>query len=131
MKIVDRIRKKLKEFGMEIFDEHLVEDSEYIFYVENMILFVEIKNEEIGISFQATTLPEQASNITLILNSLGYKLYIMESFIYDTNNKCITGNKAFELIKKTDQLKAVKEYVKEQTFTEMLMAVEEGHGHQC
>ena len=129
MVIVDRVRDKLEEFGLQIFNEHPIEDSEHVFYVENMILFVETNDEEIGLSFQANTIPERAANITLILNSLGYKLDVMESFIYDENNNCLTGAKAFDLIKKTDQMEAVKKYVKEQTLTQLLINSE--HGYEC
>lgn len=129
MKFVERVRDKLNQFGLQIFDDYPIEDPEHMFYVENMILFVNTKKPEIGLSFQATTKPEKAANITLILHQLGCKIDVMESFIYDENRNCLTGDEAFELIKKSDQMKAIKEGMKQQTMIDILMSSE--HGYEC
>ena len=131
MAIVDNVRDKLEEYGLKIFNDYLVEDSEHVFYVENMILFVDKSDDSIGVSFQATTKAEKAANMSLILNETGYELNIMEAFIYDKNNQCITGNEAYELIKNTDKAEAVKEYMKEQAYTHLLMSTPNECGYEC
>ncbi len=120
MTIIDKVRDKLEEYEMKIFSDYPVEDSEHVFYVENMILFVGLLDNSIGISFQATIPPERAANIALILNEIGLELDVMESFIYDKDNKCITGSKAFDLIENTKKATAVQEFIKQQSYNQLL-----------
>jgi len=129
MVIVDSVRDKLEEYGLKIFNEHSVEDSEHVFYAEHMILFVDKSNESVGISFQACTRAEKVANISLILNELDCDLNIMEAFMYDEKSRCLTGDAAYELIKKVDNNTAIKNFVREQTYTQMLMS--DDCGFEC
>jgi hypothetical protein len=121
MMVLDKVRTKLEEYGLQIFAEYPVEDSEYVFYVEDMMLFVGTKDNIIGVSFQATLKPDKTANIMLILNELKLEVDVMESFIYDRNNRCVTGNKAFELIENAKQSTIIQDFLKEQTLHEILL----------
>lgn len=128
MSIVDRLSKKLDEYGMEIYNDHLVEETEHVFYVENMILFVDTIEENIGVSFQASTRPEKVANMMLILNELEKEISVMDSFIYDKNSRCLTGSEAFELIENTKKSNVLQEFLKDQTYQSILMS---NKCHEC
>lgn len=128
MTVLDKIRSKIEEYGLIIFAEYPIEDSEYVFYVEGMMLFVDAKEKSIGVSFQATLKPDKTANIMLILNELGIELAVMEPFIYDSNNRCITGSKAFELIENTKKSTVLQEFLKDQTYQSILMS---NKCHEC
>ena len=121
MTIVERVRSKLDEYGLEIYTDYSVE-TEHVFYVEDMMIFVDTKKETIGVSFQATTKPERAGNIVLILNEMNHDIDVMESFIYDQNNRCLTGNKAFELVVSTNKAKTIQEFLQNQTYNDILLS---------
>ena len=129
MNVVNRVRNKLEEYDLEVYTEYTTEDSEYIFYVECMLLFINIKNEYIGVSFQATTKPERAAKTILILSELDLKINVMESFIYDTKNRVLTGLKAFELVDKTKQTEIIENFLKNQTYQTILRSTE--YFHKC
>jgi len=122
MSILDRVRYKLDEFGLEIYSDYPIADTEHVFYVENMILFVDIKEETIGVSFQATMKPDRAANIILILNDMNKEIDVMESFIYDKNNKCLIGDKAFELIENTKKSTILQDFLKDQAYRSILIS---------
>lgn len=124
MSFVDKVRSKMVEYGLEIYDEYpIVDGEEYVFLVEDMILFVSEEKKTIGVSFQAPTRPEQAANMVLILNEIETgELDVMESFIFDRNNRFISGDKAFDLIEKTKESKTIQEFLKQQTYNEILLS---------
>ena len=128
MTILERVTSKLDEYGLEIYNDYPVDDTEHVFYVENMILFVNKKDESIGVSFQATVKPDKAANMILILNELCPDLDVMESFIYDRNNKCLTGEKEFELIENTKKSEVIQAFLKDQTYQSILMTAD---CHKC
>lgn len=128
MSILNNIRSKLDEFGIEIYSDYQLADTEHVFYVENMILFVDTKEETIGVSFQATMKPDRAANIILILKDVNNEIDIMEPFIYDRNNKCLTGDKAFELIENTKKSTILQDFLKDQTYQSILMTA---NCHEC
>jgi hypothetical protein len=128
MTIVERLTKKLCEYGMEVYSDYLVEETEHVFYVENMILFVDTEEESIGVSFQANTKPEKVARVMLILNELNDEIDVMDSFVFDRNNRCITGEKAFELIENTKKAMVVEEILREQTYRNILTS---NKCHEC
>ncbi len=124
MSIVDETREKLEEYGIEIHTEYPLHDSEHLFMVDNMLLFVNTEENEIGVSFQAETRPRKVANSLLIvlqIESLN-DVDIMESFVIDENNKFISGEKAFEAINKKNQYEALSEMFKEQAYTQVLLS---------
>ena len=122
MTLVEKVTEKLKEYGIKIYKDYRIEDEEeHVFYIEEAILFVGDKKKYIGVSFQATSKPENVANMTLILNEIDDKsLDIMESFIFNQKNEYVSGEKAFDLIKKSNHLKALEEFDKQQLYIEIL-----------
>ncbi len=128
MSIVDNIRSKAEEYGLEIFNDYPIEGKEYVFFIEDMMLFVNEEEKTIGVSFQACTRPERVGNMILILNEINEELDIVESFIFDKNNRYLSGEKAFELIEKTKQSKTIQSFLKDQTLREILLKAK---CHEC
>lgn len=128
MSIVERLSMKLDEYGMTIYSDYLVEETEHVFYVENMMLFVDTVEETIGVSFQVNTKPEKVADMMLILNELNEEIDVMASFIFDKNNRCLSGKEAFKLVDDTKKYDVIKDFIKEQTYQNILMT---SKGHEC
>jgi hypothetical protein len=129
MSIVEKVTKKMNEYGIAIYKDYDIEKDEHVFYVENMMIFTSVKSDTIGISFQATTKPHTVSTLTLIINEIKCKeIYVMESFIFNNKNECVSGDAAYNLIKQSDHLKAVNEVQKEMFYTRIL---EMENGFEC
>lgn len=128
MSIIDKVKAKLEEYGLEIYSDYQASDNEHIFYVEDMILFVDTKDGIISISFQASVKPEDAANAVLIINELNSDINIMDSFVFDRNNVCLTGEKAFDLIDNSKKSKAINEFLKDQTYRQLLLS---NKCHEC
>ena len=107
---VERVREKLEEYGIEVYTDYSITDSEYVFMVEK-------------ISFHAETRPDIASTYTLIMKEIEdmKELEIMESFVVDEGNKFVSGEKAFDLVQRNIIQKVTHEIVKESSYSEMLM----------
>lgn len=123
MDIVEDVRNKLEDYGITIFSDYPLNESEHLFMADNVILFVHTERTEIGVSFQAETRPKTVGDTLLIIMELFDRenIDIMESFVVDENKKFISGEKAFELISKKNQYEAMNEIFKDQTYTEMLL----------
>jgi len=132
MSIIDKVRAKINEYGLEIYSDYPLidgsDDGDYVFFIEEMILFINKKEESIAVSFQASTRPERAANIILILNEIKTNIDIMESFIFDKNNEYISGEKAFDLIEKSKQSNVIQDFLKDQTYKEILLTAK---CHEC
>ena len=50
---VERVREKLEEYGIEIYTDYSITDSEYVFMVEQMAIFINEEEHGIGVSFHA------------------------------------------------------------------------------
>lgn len=120
---IDKVKQKLEEYGIEIYSDYALSDDEYVFMAKKMAVFVNEKENGIGISFHAETRPETAGNYTLILKEIvGIKqIEIMESFVVDNNNKFISGQKAFDTLQKKMIKQVTNELAKEYSYSELLM----------
>lgn len=128
MSIIDKVKAKLEEYGLEIYNDYQASKDEYVFYVEDMIVFVDTKDNTVAVSFQAAVRPDKAANIVLILAELKLNIDVMESFIFDRNNKCLTGEKAFDLINKSKQSETIQDFIRNQAYREILISAK---CHEC
>ena len=127
---VNTVIEKLSEYGFGLFTDYPTEDQGYCFVTKGMIIFLDEDDDSIAITFQADSKPEDVASNLLIINEIEdvTEISIMESFIYDKDNKFISGNKAHDIVKGDIILKAFKELAKQQTYTEILKNVE---GYNC
>ncbi len=126
--------RKLKEFGIPIYNKYDIKSNdknnevEYVLYSENMILFINDIEKYIGVTFQATTKPERAATLILILAQIqGSEIHIMEPFVFNENHEFVSGDQAYKLISETDKEQVLNEYVKKQSYIEMLLSAKKFH----
>lgn len=124
MGLVDVIKKKLDEYGVEIYDEYPTKTGdEYIIYIEEAILFLNEKEFSLSISFQATTKPEDSSSLTLILREVvDITINLMESFIFNDKNEFICGDEAYKLIENHKKMRLLTELTKDRVYSEILQS---------
>lgn len=100
--LVEKVELKLQEYGIQIFDHYEIENDEYTFIVEGMIIVVHKNMKDVSISFQVSTKPEIAANNTLILKEILEikNINIMDSFAFTSEKKLVCGEQAYELLQK-------------------------------
>lgn len=120
---VSKVIEKFDEYGMRVFTDYPTQRNEHCFMVENMIVYLDKKDSTIAVSFLASSRPEHVANNLLILKEIEdvEDIFVMESFVYDMNDKFVSGNDAHELVKKSIELEALKEFTKRQAYTEVLV----------
>ena len=119
--LVEKVQNKLNEYDFTIYNHYSADEEEYIFMVEDMLLFVHKKKNEVNISFQVTTRPDIVAQHILILKEIeNTEINIMDSFIYDHQRTFVSGDKAFNLVENSIKNQGVKEFIEKQTMTEML-----------
>lgn len=129
MKLIDKIINTLGNYGIVINNIHKLKNEEQVVYTKDMILFINEIEQSIGISFFASTIPEDVSNLTLIIKNIkDSTLFIMESFIFDENNEYISGNKAFKLLKELNKNKIEQRIIKNQHYNHILKSHK---GREC
>lgn len=120
-KDVKKVKKKLNSYGIKIINEYEIEDStEYVIYTEDMVLFVDTEKHSIGLSMQATTKPEKAASLALIVNETKLEVMIMDAFIFSKDNKYISGKDAYKLISESKIAKITSEINKKHLYTDLL-----------
>jgi hypothetical protein len=121
-KVVDKIISKLEEYGIEIY-HHYSLDKNYYFLVEEMIICLE-EEENLSISFKATTKPEVVANNILLLQEIkevNKDFSIAESFIYNEKGEFLMGDKSHKEVEKSIGNEKVKEYVLNQQQLQYLL----------
>ena len=123
MDIVENTRTKLEEYGIQIYTDYPLNEQEYLFMADNMLLFVHTENHDIGISFQAETRPKPVANSLLIVLEIEgvTNIDVMESFVIDEDRNFVSGEKAFKMIDKKNQNQALSEVFREQAYSDILM----------
>ncbi len=125
-KIVD----KLTEYGLGLHTDYPTEDQGHCFMVKGMILFLDEDDDTLAVTFQADAKPEDVAANVLILHEIDEvtEISVMESFIYDKDNKFISGNKAHEIVKGNIVLNAFQKVAKHQAYNEILQSAK---GYEC
>lgn len=107
--LINSVKNKLNEYGYDILKQQVGDDDQYLFFCKDMIVFVH-PDQEVSVTFQATTRPETAADNILTLKEIpDVKVNIMESFIFSADNKLITGDEAYDLVSETLRNEVVKE----------------------
>lgn len=130
MSLVKKVKDKINEYNIAVYNDYDIKDeNEHVFYIENAIIFVNLEDETLSVTFQATTRPNKVATLTLILNEIKCNgVFIMESFIFNNDNKCISGEEAFKLIDKVKHLEAVNKVQEQFLYREIL---EKEKGYEC
>ena len=123
---VDDVIKKLTEYGMALYTDYPTQDQGHCFITKEMIIFLDEDDDSLAITFQADSKPEDVASNVLILNEIDRvtDISIMESFIYDKDNKFISGNDAHELVNNTIIETAFQKIAKQQAYFAILQNAE-------
>jgi len=115
--------KKFNEYGLNVFTDYPTEKNEHCFMVDNMIVYLDEEDNSIAVSFHASSKPEEVANNLLILNELKEikEIHVMDSFVYDMNDRFLSGEDAHNLVKKSIETNAITDFAKRQTYTEILV----------
>jgi len=127
---VDSIIDKLTEYGMALYTDYPTQDQGHCFMTKNMLIFLDQEDDSLAITFQADSKPEDVASNLLIVNEIDgiTDIAIMESFIYDKDNKFISGNEAHHLVKAAWVEEAFRKVATQQAYNEILMTVK---GFDC
>ena len=119
---VKMVTKKFKEYGMQVFTDYETIEHQHCFMVENMIVYLDKKDNTIAVSFLASSKPEEVAQTMMILTEIEDldDIFVMDSFVYDMNDKFLSGDDAHKLVKESIRHEALKEFAKRQTFIEVL-----------
>jgi len=119
---ITEVVKKFEEYGMKLFTDYPTAKNEHCFMVDNMIVYLDKKDNTIAVSFLASSKPEEVASSMMILNEIKGldDIFVMESFVYDLNEKFISGDDAHKLVKESIQHEALKEFTKRQAYIEVL-----------
>lgn len=130
MSLTKQVTQKLDEFGLYILDEHALEsESDYVFYLEEMIVFINEADNSISVTFKATTRPERSATLALILNQIKeVDMHVMEPFMFNSKNEFLSGEKAYEEIKSFYSERFSQELQKQQFYSDIL---ERADCHEC
>lgn len=129
LSLVEKVEHKLYEYDIPIFDHYEIENNEYTFVVEDMLIIVH-NETKISISFQVSTKPEVVANNTLILNEIEEIEFIsiMESFAFTTDRKLVSGKQAYELFQETMEHNIIQDYQQNKYYEMILMSTK---GYEC
>lgn len=119
---VTEVVKKFEKYGMKLFTDYQTVENQHCFMVENMIVYLDKKDNTIAVSFLASSKPEEVANNMMILSEIEdlNDIFVMESFVYDMNDKFISGDDAHKIVKESIEHNALKEFAKRQTYIEVL-----------
>lgn len=120
---VEQIVEKLSEYGMALYTDYPTKDQGHCFMTKGMVLFLDEEDDSIAITFQADSKPEDVASNLMILSEIENvsDISIMESFIYDKNNKFVTGNEAHNIVRNSLIEEAFKKVATHQAYNEILM----------
>lgn len=129
LNLVEKVKQKLDEYDIPIFDQYENERNEYIITAENMILSIKNKNS-IGVSFYVATKPEiSASSMGILYETKEIKtIAIMESFAITKEKEIVSGDEAYELLKKTMKNNIIQDFETDNYYKMLLAATK---GHEC
>ena len=130
MNLNEKIKQKLDEFGIPLFDNYKIEnENEYVFYSKDMIIFSNTDKNKISIAFQVITKPETAASLSLILNQIDCdSIEIMESFIFNQDKEFISGEEAYKFVEDCKMNETMDTYDQQAEYMDILMNSE---GYEC
>ena len=122
MGLTEKVTQKLDEYGIDIYNEYQIDGEEdYVFYAENMIVFVNDSENSISVTFKVTTKPERAATLALILNQIKESsMHIMEPFIFNDKNEFLSGEEAYKLLNTFNKSRFVEEVNRQQLYADIL-----------
>ena len=119
------VEQKLAEYGMIVLNDYPIDDeTQYVFILESMILFLVFNDRSLAISFHAGLKPEDAAQNLLILEEIKSlsKIDILDSFFINNKNKIVSGEAAFELLEKNNKAKILVDHLRSEQYMRILQS---------
>ena len=124
-KIRSDVEQKLAEYGMIVLNDYPIDDeTQYVFILESMILFLTFDDKSLAISFRADGKPEDVAQNLLILEEIKSisKIDILDSFIINNKNKIVSGEEAFKLLEKNNKSKVLVNHLRSEQYVRILQS---------
>ncbi len=118
----DKVAKKITEYNLPLLSDYPTQDKGHCFITAGMIIFTDNEDKTIAVTFQADQLPEDVATYTLILSEIqeAQNIFVMDSFIYDSDDKYISGAAAHKLVRETIISQAFKKVATYQLYEDIL-----------
>lgn len=122
MSLCKKTIETLESYGILINKTYNLENDQQALYTKDMILFVNESDKSIGLSFFAPTIPELASNLTIMMmkNINDSNIYVLESFVFNEKREYIAGVEAFKILKDIQKNQIINNFTKEQNYQYIL-----------
>ena len=127
--LIDKIKNKLEEYDIPIYEHHKANDED-VLLVEDMMLVIKEKDNNLCVAFQATSKPELVASNILILKEISEIEYIdiMESFVFNNEHKIICGDEAFKLVYDATEQDIIQSFERERHYKMILISAK---GYEC
>ncbi len=125
------LKSKLDQYGIEIYDNYVVEEEEVYNHCENMIIIYNRKDNNYAVSFEASSKPEYVGNMMIILNQLTKPIEIIESYTYNSSNVPVFGDDAHNIINNSIKEKIEKDVEKENFLQNLLTNIDPDEFFKC
>ena len=121
-KFIQVVLEKLGEYGIEVYDQDVIDEKTYVLMTTAYTLFLNAKEKSLAVSFHAATKPEYVANHTIILKEIDEikRFDIMESFAYNSDREIISGDEAFQAVEE----QVMNNIKQQQNFMNILMKEE-------
>ena len=117
------LEHKLVEYGMFLLNEYPIEEeNQHVYMLEDMILFLNLYDSSISISFNVRMKPEIAAQNILILEEIKSisRVDVLDSYMVNNKNKVVSGEAAYELLKKSDRAEILIEHLRDEQYKRIL-----------
>jgi hypothetical protein len=134
MDLHEAVVEKLIDYGFKIHAEQKIEgECEYYIAIDNVAVFINEKDNYIKISYMADMKPEDAASFLLVVQEIEEieKIVIMESFIFDNEKNLLSGQDAYNEVRRKIADQAIRNFTIHQFHTKMLEEVDPNRLPQC
>jgi hypothetical protein len=123
MDLHESVVNKLNDFGHFVNSDRKIDDrEEYYIAIDSAVFFVNNETNIVKISYLASTKPEDAASMLLVIQEIEEvdKIIIMESFMFNEEKKVVSGLEAHQQVLKNICDRAIREFATSQIQAKML-----------
>ena len=117
------LEHKLVGYGMFLLNEYPIEEeNQHVYMLEDMILFLNLYDSSISISFNVRMKPEIAAQNILILEEIKSisRVDVLDSYMVNNKNKVVSGEAAYELLEKSNRAEVLIEHLRDEQYRRIL-----------
>jgi hypothetical protein len=117
------LEQKLIEYGMVILNDYPIEEeNQHVYILEDMILFLSFFDNSLSISFNVKLKPETAAQNLIIFEEIkSISMFdILDSYVINNKNKIVCGEKAYEILEKSNRAEILIEHLRDEQYRRIL-----------